>query len=420
MVAYEKMLKGWQMDSFEQAWNLVLSICKEKMTNIAFETWLMKIIPDELNLDEKWAKLKVPNDFYKNTIENCYKSTLKDAFQQVFGIDFEINIVCDQKKISKNNEETSDFSDAFSFDNFIVGPSNKFAHAAALAVASCPAENYNPLFIYGSSGLGKTHLLYAIRNYLAKKNPEVVSVYIKGDDFTNELIDSIRCGSTVDFHMKYRKSDLLLVDDIQFIAGKTSTQEEFFHTFNALYEGKKQIVLTSDKPPKEIQTLEDRLKTRFEWGLIADIQPPDFETRIAIIKQKAEELEVEISDEVCNMMANKLQSSIRQLEGAVRKIKARNMLSGDSVSNEIAEESVRDVLDESDSVHALVSKIIHEVAQEQGVLHSDIVSQKRSAKISNARKIAVKKVRNSTNLSLSEIGKIFGGRDHSTILHLLS
>ena len=245
-------------------------------------------------------------------------------------------------------------------------------------------------------------------------------MYVRGDGFTDELIDAMRFGGTVDFHMMYRRSDLLLVDDIQFIAGKTSTQEEFFHTFNALYEEKKQIVLTSDRPPKEIKTLEDRLKTRFEWGLMADIQPPDFETRIAIIKSKAEELGVKISDQTCSMMANKLQSNIRQLEGAVKRIKARSLLSGESVSDIIASESVHDILDESDSVHALVSKIINDVAQESGVSYSDIVSQRRTAKISKARKIAVKKVRSSTSLSLSEIGKFFGGRDHSTILHLCS
>ena len=221
--------------------------------------------------------------------------------------------------------------------------------------------------------------------------------------------------------MKYRKADMLLVDDIQFVAGKNSTQEEFFHTFNALYEEKKQIVLTSDKPPREIQTLEDRLKTRFEWGLIADIQPPDFETRIAIIKRKSEELNVIISDETCNILATKLQSNIRQLEGAVKRIKARTILGGDSAPVPgVVEESVRDVLDESDSVHALVSKIINDVAQDNGVTYDEIVSQKRSAKISAARKIAVKKVRSSTQLSLSEIGKFFGGRDHSTIVHLLN
>lgn len=406
------------MESFEQTWDLVLDICRNKVTNIAFETWLTKITPSEFNLDRKKIILAVPNSFYKKTIESCYKSLIEEAFEQIFGIEFSIEFSCTQENTKK--ESSKSFSEAFSFDNFVVGPSNKFAHAAALAVASCPAENYNPLFIYGSSGLGKTHLLYAIRNHLAKSRPDITSVYIKGDDFTNELIDAIRCGGTVDFHMKYRRSDLLLVDDIQFIAGKTSTQEEFFHTFNSLYEEKKQIVLTSDRPPKEIKTLEERLKTRFEWGLIADIQPPDFETRIAIIKRKADELGVKISAQVCSMMANKLQSNIRQLEGAVKRIKARNLLSGESVSDIIARESVRDILDESDSVHALVSKIINDVAQESGVSYSDIISQRRTAKISQARKVAVKKVRSSTNLSLSEIGKFFGGRDHSTILHLCS
>ena len=407
------------MESFHQAWNLVLDICKDKMTDIAFNTWLIKIKPSSLNLGDKLVKLEVPNDFYKKTIENCYIKILKEAFKEVFGIDFDIQIICYQEK--KDNESSNDnFSNSFSFDNFVVGASNKFAHAAALAVANNPAENYNPLFIYGSSGLGKTHLLYAIRNYLLKNKPKFVSVYVRGDDFTNELIDSIRCGSTTDFHIKYRKADLLLVDDIQFIAGKTSTQEEFFHTFNSLYEAKKQIVLTSDKSPREIQTLEERLKTRFESGLIADIQPPDFETRIAIIKRKSEELNIDISDEVCDMLASRLQSNIRQLEGAVKKIKARDILGGNFEPLDIAEESVRNVLDESDSIHALVSKIINEVAQDNGITYDDIISHKRSAKISSARKIAAKRIRKSTSLSLSEIGKILGGRDHATVIHLIS
>lgn len=390
------------------------------MTDVAFSTWFEKIVPYNIDLDEKTIDLNVPNSFYKKTIENCYMGLLQDAFQQIFGLSFKINISCCQK-VSPNEKRLYSFSSKFLFDNFIVGESNKFAHAAALAVASNLAESYNPLFIYGSSGLGKTHLLYAIKNYLSQNNPDAVSVYIKGDDFTNELIDAIRSGSTVNFHMKYRKADILLVDDIQFIAGKNSTQEEFFHTFNSLYEDKRQIVLTSDRPPKDIQTLEERLKTRFEWGLIADIQPPDFETRIAIIKRKSEELNVKISNETCIMMANKLQSNIRQLEGAVKRIKARNILNKtDENCSDIIEESVRDILNESDSMHALASRIINEVAQDQGVSFKDIVSQKRSAKISKARKIAIKKIRNSTNLSLSEIGKIFGGRDHSTIIHLLS
>ena len=408
------------MESFDQAWNLVLNICQNRMTDVAFSTWFERIAPYNMDLDEKIIDLNVPNSFYKKTIENCYMGLIQDAFQQIFGLSFKINISCGQK-VSSNEKKLHSFSSKFLFDNFIVGESNKFAHAAALAVASNLAESYNPLFIYGSSGLGKTHLLYAIKNYLSQNNPDAVSVYIKGDDFTNELIDAIRSGSTVNFHMKYRKADILLVDDIQFIAGKNSTQEEFFHTFNSLYEDKRQIVLTSDRPPKDIQTLEERLKTRFEWGLIADIQPPDFETRIAIIKRKSEELNVKISNETCIMIANKLQSNIRQLEGAVKRIKARNILNKtDENCSDIIEESVRDILNESDSMHALASRIINEVAQDQGVSFKDLVSQKRSAKISKARKIAIKKIRNSTNLSLSEIGKIFGGRDHSTIIHLLS
>ena len=298
-----------------------------------------------------------------------------------------------------------------------VGSSNKFAHAASLAVAANPAGAYNPLFIYGNSGLGKTHLLYAICNDLKRSHPEMTTLYIKGDDFTNELIDAIQHGTTSTFHQKYRKTDVLLVDDIQFIAGKDSTQEEFFHTFNSLYEAKKQIVLTSDRPPKEIQTLEDRLRTRFEWGLIADIQPPDFETRIAIIKRKAEALDLELPGDVCEYIATRLKTNIRQLEGAVKKMKANWLLNGDAPTMANAQTAISDILNNDQPPPLTVEKIIEEVGRTFGVSPDDIRSSKRSANISNARQIAVYVVREITQLSMTTIGEEFGGRDHSTVVY---
>ncbi|MCL2312189.1 MAG: chromosomal replication initiator protein DnaA [Firmicutes bacterium] len=408
------------MESFAQAWELVLDVCKNKITDIAFKTWISKIIPHELDLDNRSAFLIVPNDFFKNTIENCYESILKDSLEHVFGIKLDIKIST-KNNLSPQIFDTKDFYRAFSFENYIVGPSNKFAHAAALAVSSHLAGAYNPLFIYGSSGLGKTHLLYAIRNEVHRKNVKLISIYIKGDDFTNELIDSIRRGTTIDFHMKYRKADLLLVDDIQFIAGKNSTQEEFFHTFNALYEDKKQIVLTSDRPPKEIQTLEDRLRTRFEWGLIADIQPPDFETRIAIIKRKSEILDIDIPDNICEIMAERLNSNIRQLEGAVKKIKARTLLSGESITVQTAQAAIADVLNSDyPTLPMTVDKIVEEVALNFSIKPEDIRSSKRSALISKARQISIYIVRKITKLPLATIGKYFGGRDHSTVVYASS
>ena len=305
----------------------------------------------------------------------------------------------------------------FTFDTFIVGPSNKFAHAACMAVASRPATLYNPLFIYGNSGLGKTHLLYAITNQIKEENEDVNIIYIKGDDFTNELIDAIRKGTTADFRQKYRKADVLLVDDIQFIAGKESTQEEFFHTFNTLYESKKQIVLTSDRPPKDIATLEDRLKTRFEWGLTADIQPPDFETRIAIIKRKAELLDLEVSDQVCEYIANKLKSNIRQLEGAVKKLKAYNLLEEKAPNISTAQAAIRDIINNDQPAPVTIEKIIEEVGRTFGVSPADIRSSKRNAAISNARQIAMYVVREITQLPMASVGAEFGGRDHSTVVY---
>ena len=287
----------------------------------------------------------------------------------------------------------------------------------SLAVAANPAGAYNPLFIYGNSGLGKTHLLYAICNDLKRSHPEMTTLYIKGDDFTNELIDAIQHGTTSTFHQKYRKTDVLLVDDIQFIAGKDSTQEEFFHTFNSLYEAKKQIVLTSDRPPKEIQTLEDRLRTRFEWGLIADIQPPDFETRIAIIKRKAEALDLELPGDVCEYIATRLKTNIRQLEGAVKKMKANWLLNGDAPTMANAQTAISDILNNDQPPPLTVEKIIEEVGRTFGVSPDDIRSSKRSANISNARQIAVYVVREITQLSMTTIGEEFGGRDHSTVVY---
>ena len=278
---------------------------------------------------------------------------------------------------------------------------------------------YNPLFIYGNSGLGKTHLLYAICNEISKNYPQMNIIYIKGDEFTNELIEAIRRGTTVEFHQRYRKADILLVDDIQFIAGKDSTQEEFFHTFNTLYEAKKQIVLTSDRPPKDIATLEERLLTRFEWGLTADVQPPDFETRIAIIKRKAELLEIDLPDNVAEYIANRLKNNIRQLEGAVKKMKAYYLLAGEALSVSTAQAAISDIINNHQPAPMTIEKIIEEVARTFGTSPEDIRSPKRSANISSARQIAMYVVREITQLPMTSIGEAFGGRDHSTVVYAI-
>ncbi|MGI6283790.1 chromosomal replication initiator protein DnaA [Caproicibacterium lactatifermentans] len=411
------------MDSFTEAWGLICDYCKTKITEVAYTTWISRIEPVNLDFSSGTAVLKVPNDFHRKTITHYYLDTIKEAFWEVFGTsDIKIDLRTDEDLAPKKQAESGQpgaENYEYTFDTFIVGPSNKFAHAASMAVATKPAELYNPLFIYGNSGLGKTHLLYAICNEIKKNSPNMDIVYIKGDEFTNELIDAIQKGTTAEFHNRYRNADVLLVDDIQFIAGKDSTQEEFFHTFNTLYEAKKQIVLTSDRPPKDIATLEERLLTRFEWGLTADIQPPDFETRIAIIKRKAELLGISLNDNVNEYMANRLKDNIRQLEGAVKKMKAYHLLNGYPLNISTAQAAISDIINNDQPVPVTIEKIIEEVSRTFGTTPEDIRSSKRSANISSARQVAMYVVREITQMPMARIGAEFGGRDHSTVVYAI-
>lgn len=406
------------MESFADFFALVLERCKEKTSDVVFDLWFRDIVP--LRLDGSVAYLQVKSEFRMNIIQEKYAEILKAAFHDVMGFDVDVCISCETPGASAEKKEESIVNTGeydYTFDTFIVGSSNKFAHAAALAVAANPANAYNPLFFYGASGLGKTHLLYAICAEIRKQSPHYNIVYVKGDEFANELITSIQNKTTAAFREKYRQSDVLLVDDIQFIGGKDSTQEEFFHTFNTLYESNKQIVLASDRPPKEIKTLEDRLRTRFEWGLLADIQTPDFETRIAIIRRKAQLLDIEIPDDVAEYIANKLKNNIRQLEGAVKKLKAYKLLQGHSPSIIIAQNAIRDILNDNQPVPVTVERIINEVGRTYGVSAQDIRSNKRNAQISAARQVSVYIVREITQMSMATIGEEFGGRDHSTIVY---
>lgn len=421
------------MQSYKEVWDGVCDFCKAKISDVAFKTWIFCMEPVELKDSE--AVFFVRSDFQRKIIYDRYKDLIINGFEATLGFPVNIKILTEddmpEGRYSQTNEPApsttaSDHEKSYSgadyeytFETFIVGSSNKFAHAATLAVASNPAMAYNPLFIYGGSGLGKTHLLHAIRHEIEKNHPEMNILYIKGEDFTNELVESIRQNSQIQFRNKYRQTNVLLVDDIQFIAGKESTQEEFFHTFNSLYESKKQIVLTSDRPPKEIQTLEERLRTRFEWGLIADVQPPDFETRLAIIKRKAELLDIRIPDEVCDYIANRLKNNIRQLEGAVKKIKAYNLLAGDPPSIVIAQNAIRDVLNDNQPVPVTVDRIISEVSRTFGVTIDDIRGKMRSGNVSVARQVAMYVVREITQMSTSSIGSEFGGRDHSTVVYAI-
>lgn len=414
------------MDSFDDAWEVICSYCQTKITDVAYNTWFSRIKPLKLDFEKNTAYLVVPNDFHRQTLTRCYIPLLNEAFEAVFGSKFIISFKTPEeideveKTTADNKEESKNTSYEYTFDTFIVGSSNKFAHAACLAVATNPAHAYNPLFLYGNSGLGKTHLLYAIGNEIKKNDPSKVICYINGDDFTNELIESLRLAKMSEFRNKYRQADILLVDDVQFIGGKESTQEEFFHTFNALYNAHKQIVLTSDRPPKEIKTLDDRLRSRFEQDIIADIQPPDIETRIAIIKRKAELVNIDIPNDVCEFIASKIKSNIRQLEGTVKKLNAKSHLNNEKITISSAQEVIADILNNDVPPEVTVERIIDEVARTYGVSSDEIRSQKnRSANISNARHIAIYLTRELTTLSMVAIGEEFGNRHYSTIIYTL-
>ncbi len=423
------------MESFTELLQLVKDFCKnsKEIPELAYKLWIDDIEP--VSFDSTTAVLYVKAEFKKKIIEEKYGGLLRDAFRNVLGFEVDIKIQCEDSAKKQPSEEMPSLSSyskeeveqssqggdyEYTFATFIVGPSNKFAHAACHAVAQNPANAYNPLFIYGGSGLGKTHLLYAIMAEIKENRPNTNVIYAKGEEFTNELIAAIGNESTKEFHDKYRMADVLLVDDIQFIGGKESTQEEFFHTFNSLYQSGKQIVLTSDRPPKEIKTLEERLRTRFEWGLLADIQPPDFETRIAIIKRKAELMDLEVPNEVAEYIANRIKNNIRQLEGVVKKLKAYKTLAKTPPSILVAQNAIRDILNDNQPVPVTVERIISEVGRTFAVSSSDIRSSKRSSQISNARQIAMYVIREITQMSMAAIGEEFGGRDHSTVVYAIN
>ncbi len=413
------------MEALNQIWNNVLAVIQQAgMSQIAFDMYIKSLEP--VKIEDAELMLSVKTTFQKDTINDLYAATIRQAVEQVLGIPLSLRIVAKEEEtqtvspvaplpIEGNGYPTG--GGEYSFDNFVKGSSNEFALAAARAVAKMPAVHYNPLFIHGGSGLGKTHLMCAICKEILKNNPRARILYTKGEDMTNELIDAIQNGTTADFRAKYRQVDVLMVDDIQFIAGKTSTQEEFFHTFDALHSNNKQIVLTSDRPPREISTLEERLQSRFEMGLLADIQPPDFEHRIAIIRLKAKSLNLPLQDDVIEYIANQLKSNVRQLEGVVKRISAQYMLIGEQPNLISAQNAIRDIRNDNQPVPVTVERIINEVARTMNVKPEDIRSKNNSAPISRARQVAVYVVRKITNLPMKSIGDEFGGRDHSTIVY---
>jgi chromosomal replication initiator protein len=410
------------MNSLTDIWSVVMDSLSQELTQTAINTWFSDCTPIEIN--NNTLIVHTTSDFKRSIIQARFEKTICAKLYDLFSCPFELVVLAGDDELLEYREkrpsaEEMPEMDGYTFDRFIVGPSNKFAHAAAIAVSQNPGKVYNPLIIYGNSGLGKTHLLNAIGHELKKNFPDKDIIYVKGDQFANELIEAIRAGTTVSFREKYRKADALLIDDIQFIAGKESTQEEFFHTFNTLYESKKQIVLTSDRPPRDIATLEDRLKTRFEWGLTADVQPPDFETRMAIIKRKAELVGLSVPDNVCEFIAQKLKSNIRQLEGTVKKLNAIHLVEGATPTISTAQRAISDIVNNEQPAPVTVSKIIEEVGRTYGVSPEDIKSSKRNANVSFARQISMYVVREITQMPMVEIGKEFGGRDHSTVVYAI-
>lgn len=427
------------MQSLEDIWKVVLEQMRDEFSDTSIQLWFGDL---ELSmLTDSTAVFICPSDFKRGIINNKYLPTISKYLKNVLGFDVEVEL-----RLKKDEREESDiikngfqnqksvygtepsfietkeeintqktYNSAYTFDNFIVGNSNKFAHAACLAVANNPGKDYNPLFIYGPSGLGKTHLLYAIINKLSKEHPDLKIVYVKGEEFTNQLIESIRYESTESFRERYRKADVLLIDDIQFIAGRVSTQEEFFHTFNALYEDNRQIILTSDRPPKDINPLEERLKTRFESGLPADIQPPDFELRIAILKSKAELMGLNIPNEVLNYIAENLKNNVRQLEGAIKKVSAQSFLSGEPITVDLTISCISDMMTGSEPVSVTTDKILDKVSKKYGIPIADIKGKKQTRDISMARHVSVYLTKKLTDMSYPAIGKLFN-RDYATMI----
>lgn len=426
------------MKDLSNTWNQLLKNLKQIFSKQIYETWLMPLKPIAFN--NNTLTLEVPNTFFLDWIKKHYLSfienNLRDLNASFQKVDLVVSVDASGsaslsskemksipkpslKKEIKNSVADSNLNPKYSFDNFVVGSCNRFAHAACVAVAQSPAKSYNPLFIYGGVGLGKTHLMHAIGQYIFGKNPLAKVVYISSEEFTNFLIDAIQKRSTLKFRNKFRTVDVLLLDDIQFLSGKEQTQEEFFHTFNTLYDARKQIVLSSDRPPKEIPNLEERLVSRFEWGLVTDLQFPDTETRIAILKKKAELSNLNVPDEIIYFLAEKIKTNIRKLEGALIRVVSYASLMGSPLTITMAEEVLQDLILVEEESTITINNIQTKVSEHFEVKLSDLRSKKRSKAVVIPRQIAMYLARELTPHSLTDIGSAFGGKDHTTIIHAI-
>jgi chromosomal replication initiator protein len=434
-----------QLNQLNLVWDEVLTIMSSELAPRSFDAWLKNSKP--VRLEGNTLYVEFPNEFTKDWVEARYVNPLQKTLRQVANRDWDIRFTIPEgmkslttpgaqgpeahpiapAEVSSTTEGTlpqreatqtsSILNPRYTFDSFVVGNSNRFAHAASLAVAEGPSKAYNPLFLYGGVGLGKTHLMHAIGHYALEQNPNISVVYVTSETFTNDLISAIGKKSMIDFRNRYRNVDILLVDDIQFVAGKESTQEEFFHTFNALYEANRQIIISSDRPPKDIPTLEERLRSRFEWGLITDIQPPDLETRIAILRKKATLDNLIVSQEVLSFIATHIQSNIRELEGALVRATAFAELEDRPLNSETVAEALKDIIKAPAHRPVTIENIQEVVAEHFGIKVAEMKSKRRTRNITFPRQIAMYLARELTDSSLPEIGTVFGGRDHTTVIH---
>lgn len=423
------------LENVHELWKYILVEMKELVSKPSYDTWLSKTKVRDVTDD--MMTVLVPNEFVRSWLDQRYKIVIKELISAMTGADLEVHFVIEgseeenmpppqreEKKqkdsvTEKNDNETQNMlNPKYTFETFVVGSTNRFAHAAALAVAEAPAKSYNPLFIYGGVGLGKTHLMHAIAHYVQQYHPHLKVIYLTSEKFTNEFINAIMDNKAEAFRNRYRNVDVLLIDDIQFIAGKEQTQEEFFHTFNALHEENKQIIITSDRPPKEIPTLEERLRSRFEWGLITDISPPDLETRIAILSKKAKaEGLTDIPTDVMHYIANQIDTNIRELEGALIRVIAYSSLINKDIDVQLAAEALKSIIKNKQSDKITIEKIQKYIAETYQITIDDLLSKKRTQAIAYPRQIAMYLCRELTEHSLPKIGQAFGGRDHTTVIH---
>lgn len=406
------------MNSLNDIWASVMELLSGELTQTAVLTWFSDCTPVEIG--DNTLVLHTSSDFKRSIIKSRFEETICAALYELFSCPFELVVLAGDDELQEYREkkpssEDMPEMDGYTFDRFVVGPSNKFAHAAAVGVAQNPGNKYNPLFIYGNSGLGKTHLLLAIGQYIRQTTSNSIIAYVKAEDFVNQMVRSIQIGAMEEFRQKYRNADLLLMDDIQFIAGKESTQEEFFHTFNCLYEAGKQIVITSDRPPIEMVKLDDRLRTRFEGGLLADVQPPDVETRMAIIRNKAAQFGMMLSDDVVKYIAENITSNVRQLEGVVKRLTAYRDILDDTITVDSVKRAIKDVI-RTGTYIPTPEVIIEETARYYQLTADDLRGQRRSKNTAMARQVSMYLMRNLTNLSLKDIGSEYGDRNHATVL----